>query len=321
MEKLVIIWLGGAGYTAGIYAFRYNLNPILIGQMDGWLITECHMVENFPGYPKAVTGYEIMSDMRKQIENYPVRIYQDTVKSVLPIDSNDFSKGYKIETDFKWIIETKSVLLATGTKKIRLWVEWERHFFGKWVSYCATCDGFFYRWKTVLVAGGWDSAFIEALYLSDICEKVYVVHRRNKFRGQPFWENKLRSKTNVEIVTPSVIKQIWWDQKVWFVELSIWKNAQTYNEATEFEDRKIDVDGVFIAVWTKANPVNWLDEYLKRNEEWYILVNEHMATNLEWVFASGDCTTWSWGFRQLITACAEWAIAWESIFTYLSGQD
>ncbi len=318
MEKLVIIWLGWAWYTAWIYAFRYNLNPILIWQMDGWLITECHMVENFPGYPKAVSGYEIMSDMRKQIENYPVRIYADTVKSVQPINPADFSKWYQIQTDFHETIQTQSVLLATGTKKVRLGVEGEKEFFGKWVSYCATCDGFFYRGKIVLVAWWWDSAFIEALYLSDICEKVYLVHRRNQFRWQPFWEDKVRGKSNIEIITPSVIKKIWWDQRVGFVELSVWKNAATYNEAADFEDRKIDVQWVFVAVWTKANPVTWLDEYLSRNEEWYIIVDEHMSTNLPWVFAAGDCTTWSAGFRQLITACAEWAIAWESIFTYSS---
>lgn len=316
MEKLVIIWLWWAWYTAGIYAFRYNLNPIIIWQMDGWLITECHMVENFPGYPQAISGYEIMSDMRKQIENYPVRIYQDNVKSVYPIDPVDFKKWYIIETDFKWSIQTQSIILATGTKKVKLWVQWEKEFFGKWVSYCATCDGFFYKWKKVLVAGWGDSAFIEALYLADICEKVYLVHRRNKFRWQPFWEDKLKTKINVEFITPSVIKKIWWEEKVSFVEVSIWKNCEVYNEAVDFEDRKIDLDWVFIAVGTKANPINWLDKYLNRNEEWYIIVDEHMATNIPWVFAAGDCTTWSGWFRQLITACAEWAIAWESAFTY-----
>jgi len=287
MEKIVIVGLWGAWYTAWIYAWRYNLKPLLIWNNDWGMITENPIVENFPWYPDPTSWYDIMQNMKKQAETYWAKIVYDTVKEILPIDENDFSKWYIIKTDFNGEIQSKSLILAVGTEKIKLWVLWEKEFFGKWVSYCATCDWFFYRWKKVAVVWGWDTAMIEALYLSEICEKVYLIHRRNQFRGEPIRFEKLKQKGNVEIITPAVISEIWWSDKVEWIEIEKCNNWENMIDCKDIEKIKIELDGVFIAVGTKPNPVNGLDKWLERD------------------------------FRQLVVACAEWAVAAESAFKYL----
>lgn len=317
MEKLVIVGLWGAGYTAWIYAWRYNLNPKLIWNNDWWMITENPIVENFPGYPDPTSWYDIMQNMKKQAETYWASVLYDTVKEILPIDESDFTKWYVVKTDFNWEIQTKSLILAVGTEKVKLWVEWEKEFFGKWVSYCATCDGFFYRGKKVAVVGWGDTAMIEALYLSEICEKVYLIHRRNQFRWEPIRFEKLQKKENVEIITPAIITQIWWENKVQWIQLNKCEKWDSIMDCNKVSSTKLDVDGVFIAIWTRPNPVPWLDKWLERDEQGYIKVNNCMATNLPWVFAAWDCTTWNCKFRQLVVACAEWAVAAESAFKYL----
>ena len=306
MEKLVIVWAWWGWYTAGIYAWRYNLNPIIIWSIDWWMIVENPVVENFPGFDEPTNGFTIMEKMKKQALKYWAKFIQDTVESILPINENDFSKWYIIKTSFNWTIQTKSLILAIGTKKNKLNIAGENEFFGRWVSYCATCDGFFYKWKTVAVVGWWDTAFIEALYLSNICKKVYLIHRREEFRAEPIRIDKLKEKDNVEFVLNAIIEKIWWENKVSWIDI-----IQNWNT------RKIELDGIFIAIGMTPNSIEWLDKYLEREKK-YIKVNNNMATNLPWVFAAGDCTTWNGWFRQLIVACAEWAVAAESAFKYLN---
>ncbi len=317
MNKLTIIGLGWAWYTAWIYAWRYGLVPTLIGENDWWLITENHLVENFPWYPEPKSGFEIMQDLKKQAERFGATIMLDKVKSITPIDPNDFTKWYNIETTFHWTIQSKAIILAIWTQKIKLWVPGEKEFFWKWVSYCATCDWFFYRWKKVAVVWGWDTALIEALYLSEIAEKVYLIHRRNQFRWEPIRLERLKQKTNVEIITPAIVEEILWSEKVEYIKIKKCINWQTIMDCQNFEEKLLPVDGVFIAIWTKPNPMPWLDEYLERDENWYIKVDECMKTNLPWIFAAWDVTTGSCYFKQLITACSEWAIAAESAFKYV----
>lgn len=316
MEKLVIIWLWWWWYTAAIYASRYWLNPVLIWESDGGMIVENPVVENFSGYPEPTSWYTIMENMRKQAEAFGTKIIQDRATSILPIDENDFTKWYIIKTNFNWEIQTKSLILATGTEKIHLNVHGEHEYFGKWVSYCATCDWFFYKQKVTAVIWWWDTAMIEALYLSDICQKVYLIHRRDTFRWESIWFERLKQKSNVEIITSTIVKEIIWENKVTWLNIST-SEWVVYDENSSI-DRKIDLDWVFIAVGTKPNPVEWIDKYLKRDNEWYMIVDAHQSTNLPWVFAAWDCTTWSGKFRQLIVACWEWAVAAEWVFKYIN---
>lgn len=318
MEKLIILWLWWAWYSSAIYAVRYWLSPLLIWEADGWMIVWNHMVENFSWYPDPVAWYVIMDNMRKQAERFDVRIKQDKVVSILPIDINDLSKWYKVKTMLSWDYDTQMLILWLWTEKIKLNAENESDFFGRWVSYCATCDGFFYRWKTTAVVGWWDTALIEALYLSDICKKVYLIHRRNRFRGEPIWLERAKAKINIEIITPAIVKEIIWEEKVNELKLWKWVWSDVYDDCQQKDDLVIGVDGLFVAVGTKPMKLDGLDDYIQRDDQWYIIVDKHQMTNLPWVFSAWDCTTWSAKFRQLITACAEWAIASEWAFQYFS---
>jgi len=307
MKDLVIIWAGGGGFTAWIYAWRYGLKPLIIWANEWGMITENPVVENFPGFDHPTSGYEIMQKIKNQALTYWAEYAIDTVKEINPIDENDLKKWYNIETQFKWTIQAKSIILAIWTEKNKIWVKWEDEFFWKWVSYCATCDGFFYRWKTTAVVGGGDTAFIEALYLANICEKVYLIHRRNTFRAEAIRVEKAKQHPNIEFVLNSQIEEIYGQNNVEWVKI---------NQNGETKDLKLD--GVFIAIWMTPNNMPGLDKYLERDEKWYIKVDSCTKTNLDSVFAVWDCSTWNCGFRQLIVACGEWAVAAENAFKYIS---
>ena len=307
MENLVIVGAGGAGFTAGIYAWRYGLKPIIFWASEWWMIVENPVVENFPGFDQPTSGYEIMEKMKKQTLNYWADYKIDTIKEIIPADENDFKKGYIVKTNFNWDIHTKSVILTIWTEKNKLWTKWENEFFWKWVSYCATCDGFFYRGKTVAVVGGWDTAFIEALYLANICEKVYLIHRRDSFRAEAIRIEKAKQHPNIEFVLNATIEEICWDQTVKCIKVN-----------QNWQIKELEVDGVFIAIGMTPNKMPGLDQYLERDEKGYIKVDSCAKTNLPGVFAAWDCSTGNCGFRQLVVACAEWAVAAENAFKYLS---
>lgn len=307
MEKLIIIWTWWAWFTSWIYAWRYALNPLVIWSNDWWMITENPIVENFSGYPEPVSGYEIMENIKKQALMYGARHITDTIKMVEPIDADNLEKWYKVHTNFNGILETKSLILSIWTEKNKLNVKWEDEFFWKWVSYCATCDWFFYKGKTTAVVWGWDSAFIEALYLANICEKVYVIHRRDEFRAEPIRVEKAEQNPKIEFIKSAQVQEVYGNEKVEWMKIE--QNGAII-------DKK--VDWFFVAIGMTPNKLNWLDNYLKRNKNWYIEVDQETKTNLPAVFAAWDCSTWNWGFRQLIIACAEWAVAAENAFKYLS---
>jgi len=307
MKDLVIIWTWWGGFTAGMYAGRYGLKPLVIWANIGWMITENPVVENFPWFDQPTSGYEIMEKMKNQATMYWAEVLTDTVKEINPIDENNLSLWYNIETTLNGSIQAKSIILAIWTEKNMLGVKWEKEFFGKWVSYCATCDGFFYRWKITAVVWWWDTSFIEALYLANICEKVYLIHRRNSFRAEAIRVEKAKQHPNIEFVLNSQIEEIYWEQLVEWVKI-------------KQNDKELDLklNGVFIAIWMTPNKMPWLDKYLERDEKWYIMVDNCTKTNLPGIFAVWDCTNWNCWFRQLVIACAEWAVSAENAFKYLS---
>lgn len=295
MENVIILWLWWAWYTAWIYTARSWLNPLLIWENDWWTINENPIVENFPGF-KPTSWFEIMENLRKQAEYFWARILIDKIINIEKID-----KWYKIKTYLNWEFKTKTIIIALWTEKKKLEVPWEKELFWKWVSYCATCDWFFFKDKTVAVIWWWDSALIESLYLSNICKKVYLIHRREQFKWEKIRQEKVFLKENIEIIKPAKVISINWKDKVESITLDI---------------KELKVDWVFIAIWTKPNEVPWLN--LEKDENWYIFVDKCQKTNLEWVFAAWDITTWSCYFKQLVVACSEWAIAAESVFKYLT---
>jgi len=288
-EKVVIIGSGAAGLTAAIYAARANLNPLVIeGIQPGGQLTITTDVENYPGYADVVQGPWMMEQMKLQAIKVGARIISDIVMKV------DFNNDIKnIILDSKKIFECETVIITTGAQAKWLGLESENQFNGKGVSACATCDGFFYRNKEVAVIGGGNTAVEEALYLSNICSKVTLVHRRDKLRSEQILQKRLFAKENIEIVWDSVVSQIKGDENgVKALELL----------STNSNEKKIiKLDGVFIAIGHVPSTEPFKNSIDMDNEGYIIAKKPGTSfTNVDGVFAAGDCVDKI--YRQAVTA-------------------
>ena len=289
MEKVVIIGSGAAGLTAAIYAARANLKPLVIeGIQPGGQLTITTDVENYPGYADVVQGPWMMEQMRSQALNVGARIINDVVVHV------DFKKDSKtISLDSKTILSANTVIIATGAQAKWLGLESENKFNGKGVSACATCDGFFYRNKEVAVIGGGNTAVEEALYLSNICSKVTLIHRRDELRAEKILQERLFAKENINVIWNNIVSEILGDEKgVNSLEI---KNKNS--DKTEI----IKVEGVFIAIGHSPSTEPFKG-VLEMDKEGYIVAQKPgtSITNIEGVFAAGDCVDKI--YRQAVTA-------------------
>ena len=289
MEKVVIIGSGAAGLTAAIYAARANLKPLVIeGIQPGGQLTITTDVENYPGYADVVQGPWMMEQMRSQALNVGARIINDVVVHV------DFKKDSKtISLDSKRILSANTVIIATGAQAKWLGLESENKFNGKGVSACATCDGFFYRNKEVAVIGGGNTAVEEALYLSNICSKVTLIHRRDELRAEKILQERLFAKENINVIWNNIVSEILGDEKgVNSLEI---KNKNS--DKTEI----IKVEGVFIAIGHSPSTEPFKG-VLEMDKEGYIVAQKPgtSITNIEGVFAAGDCVDKI--YRQAVTA-------------------
>ncbi len=293
-QRCLIIGSGPAGYTAAIYAARANLSPVLYeGLQPGGQLTTTTDVENFPGYPEGISGPVMMEDLKKQAERFGT----DTRWGIAT--KADFSQQpYKITIDDKNIIEADTVIIATGATARYMGLESEQKFMGYGVSACATCDGFFYKGMDVAVVGGGDSACEEALYLSSLCNKVYMIVRRDVFRASPIMADRVREKENIEILHEHIPKEVVGDDSV--------NGVIVHNKKTG-EDYKIDVSGFFLAIGHTPNSEVFKD-YLETDEVGYIQTLEGTArTSLPGVFACGDVQDSH--YRQAITAAGSGCMA------------
>ena len=288
-EKVVIIGSGAAGLTAAIYAARANLNPLVIeGIQPGGQLTITTDVENYPGYADVVQGPWMMEQMKLQAIKVGARIISDIVTKV------DFNNDIKnIILDSKKIFECETVIITTGAQAKWLGLESENQFNGKGVSACATCDGFFYKNKEVAVIGGGNTAVEEALYLSNICSKVTLVHRRDKLRSEQILQKRLFAKENIEIVWDSVVSQIKGDENG--------VNALELLSTNSNEKKMIKLDGVFIAIGHVPSTEPFKNSIDMDNEGYIIAKNPGTSfTNVDGVFAAGDCVDKI--YRQAVTA-------------------
>ena len=288
-ENILIIGSGPAGYTAAIYSARAGLNPLLISGLEpGGQLTITTDVENFPGFENPIQGPWLMEQMKKQSEAYGTRILNDYVTSV------DFSgEVHKVKTE-KETFQSHTVVIATGAKARWLNIEGEDTFRGYGVSACATCDGFFYKNKVVAVVGGGNTAVEEALFLSNICKKVVVIHRRDKLRAEKILQKRLFEKKNLEFVWNSTAEKIIGDIK----EKKI-TSVEVYDSKHKRKNI-IDIDGFFVAIGHSPS-TNIFEKKLKMDDEGYILTNaDSTKTNVDGVFAAGDVTDKI--FRQAVTA-------------------
>ena len=277
-EKVIIIGSGAAGLSAAIYAARANLNPLVIeGIQPGGQLTITTDVENYPGYADVVQGPWMMEQMRLQAEKVGARIISDIVTSV------DFKKQNKIiNLDSGKTLEAQTVIITTGAQAKWLGLKSENDFNGKGVSACATCDGFFYKNKEVAVVGGGNTAVEEALYLSNICSKVTLIHRRDELRSEKILQKRLFNKDNIKVIWNNVVSEIKGNENgVNAIELS-----STVSKKTEI----INVDGVFIAIGHSPS-TEAFSGVLDMDDEGYIIAQKPgtCLTNIDGVFAAGDC--------------------------------
>ena len=291
--KCLIIGSGPAGYTAAIYASRAGLNPVLYqGLQAGGQLTTTTEVENFPGYPDGVTGPEMMDQLQKQAARFGADIRWGIVTKV------DFSATpYKVWSDDGKLIEAESVIIATGATAKYLGIPSEEKFKGLGVSACATCDGFFYRGQDVAVVGGGDTACEEATYLSGICNKVYLIVRKDFLRASKAMQERVMKNPKIQVLYEHQTKEIIGDKGVDGVIL-LNKNG---------EEVKIDITGFFVAIGHQPNS-EVFKPYIEMDETGYIITKPGTSkTNIEGVFACGDVQDKH--YRQAITAAGSGCMA------------
>ncbi|MGE5261930.1 MAG: thioredoxin-disulfide reductase [Acidobacteriota bacterium] len=285
-ENVVIIGSGPAGLTAAIYAARANLSPLLLtGQEIGGQIALTNEVENYPGFPEGITGPELVELMQKQANRFGARIEIDFVTEV-----NLKTHPFQIKTQNGGEYEAKTLIAATGASPRRLNVPGEAELMGRGVSYCATCDGFFFRGKDIAVVGGGDSALQEGLFLTRFANKVNVIHRRNQFRAQPILQDRARENEKIGFVWNSVVKEIKGHAGVEALAL---ENTMT-GEVTEIPAR-----GIFVYIGHIPNTALYKGQ-LDMDEEGYLRVDERLHTNIPGVFAAGE--THDRVFRQAVVS-------------------
>ena len=293
--RCLIIGSGPAGYTAGIYTGRADLKPVLYeGRQPGGQLTITTEIENFPGYPNGVSGTEMMEDLKKQAQRFGTDIRQGNIESV------DFSKRpFTFVDDSGNTIMAESVIVATGASARWLGLDSEKQFFGMGVSACATCDGFFYRGQDVAVVGGGDTACEEASYLANICNKVYLIVRRDELRASKAMQHEVTSNPKIEILWNSVTEEIVGDEDG--VVGARLKNVKTN------EIRTIDIAGFFVAIGHKPN-TDIFKGQLEMDESGYLKTQAPSSqTNIPGVFAAGDvCDP---HYRQAIVAAGKGCVA------------
>ena len=292
-RKIVIIGTGCAGYTAAIYTARANLNPIIIGGvMRGGQLMITNDVENFPGFPEPIAGPELMERMQKQVERLGVTIISENAAKV------DLSKRpFRVATTEGKEYLAEALIVATGADAKWLNIESEKRLRGKGVSACATCDGFFFKGKELLVVGGGDTAMEEANFLTNFATKVTVVHRRDQLRASKIMQDRAKKNPKIEFIWDSAVDEVLGDEKVTGVRL---KNLKT-GETNDFP-----CGGLFLAIGHKPN-TEFLAGQLKLDEVGYIQADERTRTSVEGVFAAGDAMDKR--YRQAITAAGHGCMA------------
>jgi thioredoxin reductase (NADPH) len=292
--RCLIIGSGPAGYTAGIYTARADMQPILYeGIQPGGQLTITTEVENFPGYPNGVSGVQMMEDFRQQALRFDVDIRTGEIVEV------DFTqRPFTCKADNGRTIKAETVIVATGASVKWLGLESEKAYNGYGVSACATCDGFFYKGKTVAVIGGGDTAAEEASYLANLCKKVYLVHRRGELRASKAMQKRVLETENIEMVWYHVPVEIMGEGSQFNKSVT---GLRLQNTQTK-EEKQLDVEGIFIAIGHKPNTEPFVGK-LTLDEEGYIVTEPDSShTNISGVFAAGDVQDRS--YKQAITAAA-----------------
>ena len=296
---VTIIGGGPAGLTAGLYAARAGLKSLLVEQgVFGGQIVNARLVENYPGFPEGISGTELGEFMRRQANKYGLETLNTGVSGVRT------GNVYEVSTS-EGNLQAKSIIIAAGAEYRRLDVAGEERLSGHGVSYCATCDGFFFRDREVAVVGGGDTAITDALELAQHCRKVYIIHRRDQLRATKAMQEKAFSQPKIELVWNTVVQEIVGGKMLSSLRLQNVKTGQSSD---------LEVDGIFVAVGIKPNN-QVFSRLVTLDEAGFIVTDELMGTSAPGIFAAGDVRHNS--FRQVITAAGDGAAAAMSAFKYV----
>jgi thioredoxin reductase (NADPH) len=301
MERYDVIIIGGgpAGLAAGLYAARAGLKSLLLERGNfGGQIVNARLVENYPGFPEGISGTELGEFMRQQATKYGLETLTTEVTGVRRGNTHEVSTS-------EGNINAKSIIIAAGSEYRKLDVAGEERLSGRGVSYCATCDGFFFRDREVAVVGGGDTAITDALELAQHCRKVYIIHRRDQLRATKALQEKAFSQPKIELVWNSVVDEIAGDNMLKSLRLRNVKTGQSSD---------LEVDGIFVAVGLKPNS-QVFSQLVALDEAGFIVTDEMMRTTVPGIFAAGDVRHNS--FRQVITAAGDGAGAAMSAFRYV----
>ncbi len=290
MEDLIIIGAGPAGLTAGLYAARARLKTLMLEKLSpGGQVLMTDWVENYPGFPDGISGFELMDKMRRQAEKFGLDIKSTEVSRL------DILKEKQILATDNGNLESKAIILACGATPQKLGIEGESLLTGKGVSYCATCDGPFYREQEVAVIGGGDTAVEEALFLTKFASKIYLIHRRDKLRATKLLQERAWAEEKIEIIWDSIPKKVVGKAGVEGIDL---KNVKTGEES------HLPVQGVFVFIGYRPNNEKGL---LECDERGFVVTSNNMETSETGIFAAGDIT--SKLLRQISTAVGDGATA------------
>lgn len=289
---VIIIGGGPGGYCAALYAARANLSTLVIEKFaPGGQMATTEIVENYPGFVEGINGFELGMQMKKGAERFGVKTKLAEVKRV------ELEAEPKRIYTSKDVFEAKTVILALGAYPRELGLSNERDFRGRGVSYCATCDGMFYKDKTVVIVGGGNTAVADALFLAKICKKVYLVHRRNELRASKTYLEVLEQTENIEFIWNSEVTEILTDEFVTGVKVT---------DRKEDSVRAISCDGIFVAIGNTPN-TELIQGQVELDDAGYVTADETTRTNLPGVFAVGDMRNKP--LRQIVTAVADGAVA------------
>jgi len=300
---VIIIGAGPAGYTAGIYCSRARHDTLIIsGLLPGGQLMNTTDVENYPGFEEGVMGPDLMLTMRKQAERMNTTIIDDVV-----VDIDFRNKPFKVLTGSEEY-DAKAVIVCTGATPRKIGIEGEQTFSGKGVSYCATCDGAFFRNQNIAVVGGGDSCMEEAIFLTKFASKVHIIHRRDTFRASKIMQERALNNENIEVHWNSEIEDIKGEQKV---QQIILKDTKTG------ENKTLEIGGVFVAIGHEPN-TELFKKQLEMDENGYIIQKENTETSVKGVFTAGDVHDHR--YRQAITAAGFGCMSAIDVDKYLSEQ-
>ena len=298
---LIIVGAGPAGLSAAIYASRYNLNALVIGNEPGGMAAEAYKIENYPGF-KSVSGMELMNKFKDQIKGL-VDIKQEKIIELKK--ENNF-----VITTKEGVYKSKAVIIASGTKRRKLNIKGEKEFLGRGVSYCATCDAAFFRDKVVGVVGGNDAAAMSALLLAEYARKVFIIYRKERIRAEPLRIGQLEKNKKITIINNTNVIAVNGDKMM---------NSVTLDK--EFnKNKELALNGLFIEIGSVPSTVLTKKLGIKLDEERYIIIDSAQKTNIEGFYAAGDITTNSNKFRQIITSASEGAVSAHSVYEFLKNK-